>query len=124
VIGILGRREPSTRRNEALRPGKLLFSASKNPSKRFQTIREELTRTDSLLLDSRRGNGPMFKSKTYFEQVPLEIVKQIVEKQIKTEAAGKTAEGIDKEAPNEHRPQAEGRPILKRRTLVKARSIN
>lgn len=54
---------------------------------------KDLTRTASALLVSMRleGGTPMPRPKTHFEQVPLEIVKKIAEKQIATtEPAGGT----------------------------------
>ncbi|MGA2097274.1 MAG: hypothetical protein ABSH39_13305 [Candidatus Acidiferrum sp.] len=66
----------------------------------------------------------MFNSKTHFEQVPLEFVKQIVEEQIRTVGAGETMEEIQKEMLNEGPPEAERRPILEPRTIAKVRSLN
>lgn len=39
----------------------------------------------------------MTKSKTYFAQVPLEVVKKIVEEQIQAEAASVPDQGIEEE---------------------------
>ncbi|MGB2590918.1 MAG: hypothetical protein WBG02_00610 [Candidatus Acidiferrum sp.] len=66
----------------------------------------------------------MFNSKTYFEQVPLEFVKQIVEEQIRTGGADETMEEIDKEVPNEGPPEAERRFIPEPGTTAKMRSLN
>ena len=65
----------------------------------------------------------MFNSTTYFEQVPLEFVKQILEEQIRTESADETIE-IDKEVPREDLREAEGRSILEHRTVARVRSLN
>jgi hypothetical protein len=66
----------------------------------------------------------MFNSKTYFEQVPLESVKQIIEEQIRTDVADETMEEIEKVTLNEGPPETEGRPILEPRTSAKVRSLN
>jgi|HubBroStandDraft_3_1064219.scaffolds.fasta_scaffold231928_2 hypothetical protein len=66
----------------------------------------------------------MFNSKTYFEQVPLEFVKHIVEAQMRMEAAGETLEGIDKEVASEDLPEAEGRSLVQFRTVAQVRSLD
>jgi hypothetical protein len=66
----------------------------------------------------------MFNSKTYFDQVPLEFVKVIVEEQIRTETAGEAIKRIDKDASSETPPEAEGRSILQPRRVARVRSAN
>jgi hypothetical protein len=66
----------------------------------------------------------MFNSKTYFEQVPLEIVKQIVEEQLQTETTNEAHQGIDEETRSEGPPQAEGPLSLELRTIAQVRSLN
>jgi hypothetical protein len=66
----------------------------------------------------------MLNSKTYFEQVPLEFVRQIVEEQIRMDGANETIEEIDQEALNEGPPEVEGRLIPEPLTIAKLRSLN
>jgi len=66
----------------------------------------------------------MFNSKTYFEQVPLEFVKHIVEEQVRMEPAGEAIEATDKEPRRGSSLEAERRTILKPRKIVRVRSLN
>jgi hypothetical protein len=66
----------------------------------------------------------MSNFKTHFEQVSLEFVKQIVEEQIRAETASERVEGMDKGAPSESPPEAEGRSILQRRKIARVRPVN
>jgi hypothetical protein len=66
----------------------------------------------------------MFNLKTYFEQVPLEFVKQIVEEQIQMDGTEESMEGLDDEALKEDLTDAERQSILEPRTLPRVRSLN
>ena len=66
----------------------------------------------------------MSNSKTYFEQVPLKFVKQIVEKQIDVEAASETIQESDEELLVEGPSEAEGRSSLEPSTPAQAGSVN
>jgi hypothetical protein len=59
---------------------------------------KDMTRTTSGLLASWRTEGvAMLMSKTHFEQVPLELVRKIVEEQILREQAAEQARGTKQE---------------------------
>jgi hypothetical protein len=66
----------------------------------------------------------MFNSKTYFEQVPLEFVKHVVEEQIQVEATSETIEGLDTELLVEGLSEAEGRSSLEPSATAQAESVN
>ncbi len=66
----------------------------------------------------------MFNSKTYFEQVPLEFVKQILEGQIRTKETGETMEGIDKKKSRKELRGPETRSILRTRKVAQVESLN
>ena len=66
----------------------------------------------------------MSNSKTYFEQVPLEFVKHIVEEQIQVEATSEMIEGCDKELLVRGLSEAEGRSSLEPSTPAQAGSVN
>lgn len=66
----------------------------------------------------------MFNLKTYFEQVPLEFVKQIVEAQIRMDGVDESMEALDNEALNEDLADAERQSILEPRTFARVRSLN
>ena len=58
-----------------------------------------MTRTTSGLLASRRSEGVvMRKPKTHFEQLPLEIVRKIVEEQSRRETTTEQAQETKKKA--------------------------
>jgi len=66
----------------------------------------------------------MFNSKTYFAQVPLEIVKKIVAAQIQTEAANEPAQAIDKETPIEAPSEVEEQSIAQNFVLAQEELLN
>ena len=66
----------------------------------------------------------MFNAKTYFEQVPLKFVKQIVEEQIDTEAASETMQEFDEEPLVEGLSEVEGGSSLEPGTADQAGSVN
>jgi len=66
----------------------------------------------------------MFNSKTYFAQVPLEIVKKIVAAQIQTEAANEPAQAIDKETPIEALSEVEEQSIAQTFALAQEELLN
>jgi hypothetical protein len=61
-------------------------------------IPKDLTRTNSRLLAWRRSQGVlMLEPKTYYEQVPLEIVRKIVKEQLRREITIEQDQGTEKE---------------------------
>jgi hypothetical protein len=66
----------------------------------------------------------MFNPKTHFEQVPLEVVRKIVEEQILKEAATELHQGIKEETLNMALPEAEGQPITLLLKLAQVESLN
>ncbi|MGB2624066.1 MAG: hypothetical protein WA857_05585 [Candidatus Acidiferrum sp.] len=66
----------------------------------------------------------MFNSKTHFTQVPLEVVKKIVEEQVRTEPAIEPNQGIDKATLSEVLSEAEGRSIALAVTFARGESSN
>ena len=64
----------------------------------------------------------MFNSKTHFEQVPLEVVKEIIEEQIRTEVADETIQGSDKEIQGDVLSEREGQTTARPLTLAQAES--
>jgi len=66
----------------------------------------------------------MFKSKTYFEQVPLEFVRRMVEEQIQEEATSETFPGVEKEMLSEVLSEAEGESILQTSKLAQVETLN
>jgi hypothetical protein len=66
----------------------------------------------------------MFNSRTHFEQVPLEIIKKIVEEQRLAEAASEPSQEIDKEKLSEVLFEAEKRSLTPPHTTARVRSLN
>ena len=66
----------------------------------------------------------MFNSKTHFEQVPLAIIKKIVEEQRLEEAVSEPCEGINKEKLSEVFPEAEKRSIAQPHPSAQVESLN
>jgi hypothetical protein len=66
----------------------------------------------------------MFNSKTYFEQVPLEKIKKIVEEQKVTEAASEPNQGIGEEKLSDVFSEAEKQSIAQPHTSAQVESLN
>jgi hypothetical protein len=66
----------------------------------------------------------MFNSRTHFEQVPLEIIKKIVEDQRLAEAASEPSQEIDKEKLSEAFSEAEERSLTQPHTTAQVESLN
>ncbi len=66
----------------------------------------------------------MFNLKTHFAQVPLEVVKKILEEQVRTEPAIEQNQGIDKKMLSEVLSEEEGRPIALPFTFARGESSN
>ena len=66
----------------------------------------------------------MFNPKTHFAQVPLEVVKKIVEEQVRMELASEPDQAIDKETLSEVLLESEGRSIAPPVTLARVKSSN
>ncbi|MGB6598860.1 MAG: hypothetical protein WBE70_17230, partial [Candidatus Acidiferrum sp.] len=66
----------------------------------------------------------MFNPKTHFAQVPLEVVKKIVEEQVRMEPASEPHQGINKETLSEVLLESEGRSIAPPVTLARVESSN
>ena len=61
----------------------------------------------------------MLEPKTHFEQVPLEIVRKIVEEQIRQETGAKQAQGTKKETLEEDLRGARERSMASSRTFLR-----
>ncbi len=66
----------------------------------------------------------MFNTKTHFPQVPLAIVKKIVEEQIQAEATSEASQKIDKKMLSEGLSEAEGRSSIQPRALIRVESVS
>jgi hypothetical protein len=77
-----------------------------------------MTRTTSGLLASRRTEGvAVFMAKTHFEQVPLEVVRKIVEEQIRLETPAELDRGIRKKTLEEDLAGSQEQSVLHARTF-------
>jgi flagellar hook-basal body complex protein FliE len=66
----------------------------------------------------------MFNTKTYFEQIPLEFVRKIVEEQIQTEAASEAFQGIDEEKLSDVFLEAEKQSIVQPPASAQVEPLN
>jgi hypothetical protein len=66
----------------------------------------------------------MLNLKTHFTQVPLEVVKKIVEEQVRTEPVIEQNQGIDKKTLSEVLSEEEGRSIALCVTFARGESSN
>jgi hypothetical protein len=64
----------------------------------------------------------MFNLKTHYPQVPLEIVRKIIEEQLRTEVTNARYPGIDKETLNEVLSEKEGQSIAETLRLAEGES--
>ena len=83
--------------------------ATTNATVRFP---KDLTRTTSGLLAFSWSEGvPMLQPKTHFEQVPIEVVRKIVEEQIRGEITTEQDRGIKKKTLEEDLLETQEQPI-------------
>lgn len=66
----------------------------------------------------------MLNPRTHFAQVPLDVVRKIVEEQVRMEPASEPDQGIDKETLSEVLMESEGRSIAPPVTLAHVESSN
>ena len=89
--------------------------ATTNATVRFP---KDLTRTTSGLLASRRSEGvPMLEPKTHFEQVPMEVVRKIVEEQIRREITTEQDQGSKKKTREDDLLKAQEQSIARSRIV-------
>jgi hypothetical protein len=79
---------------------------------------KDMTRTTSSLLASRRCEGvPMVQPKTHFGQVSLDVVKKIVEEQIRRETAIEQDQGSNGKTMEEELLEAQEQSMARPRTF-------
>jgi hypothetical protein len=79
---------------------------------------KDLTRTTSGLLAFSWSEGvPMLQPKTHFEQVPMEVVRKIVEEQIRREIETEQDQGIKKKTLEEDLLDAEEQSMKRSRSV-------